>query len=118
MWFSTERMPNIILKKVPQQKNDYDCGLYMLSSIEHLAAAEELPSFETVDGLIAHFSGATLPEQKAIDEKRANYYKGLIKLAEAQSQPDDPIVHSDWDGEELRPSKRQRGRPDGAEELS
>jgi hypothetical protein len=115
-WFSTERMPNIILKKVPQQKNDYDCGLFMLSSIEHLAATEELPSFETADGLIAHFSGATLPEQKAIDEKRANFYKGLFKLAKAQSQPNDPIVHSDWDGEELRPSKRQRGRPAGADD--
>ena len=111
--FSTERMPNIILKNVPQQENDYDCGLYMLSSIEHLAAAEERPSFETAEGLIAHFSGATLPQQKAIDEKRANFYKGVFRLAEAQSQPDDPIVDSDSDGEkeleELRPSKRQRG---------
>ncbi|KOO24919.1 hypothetical protein Ctob_004508 [Chrysochromulina tobinii] len=116
-WFSTERMPNIILKKVPQQKNDYDCGLYMLTFIEQLAAAEELPSFETADGLIAHFSGATLPKQEAIDEKRANFYKGVFKLAEAQSQPDDPIVHSDWDGEELeepRPGKRQRGGRAGA----
>ena len=111
--FSKERMPNIILKNVPQQENDYDCGLYMLSSIEHLAAAEELPSFETAEGLIAHFSGATLPQQKAIDKKRANFYKGVFRLAEAQSQPDDPIMDSDSDGEkeleELRPSKRQRG---------
>ena len=116
-WFSTDRMPNIILKKVPQQKNDYDCGLYMLTFIEQLAAAESLPSFETADGLIAHFSGATLPKQEAIDEKRANFYKGVFKLAEAQSQPDDPIVHSDWDGEELeepRPGKRQRSGRAGA----
>ena len=92
-------MPSIILKKVPQQENDYDCGLYMLSSIEYLAvlaAAEELPSFKTVEELVEHFTGAKLPKQEAIDEKRANFYKGVFELAKAQSRPgDNPIVHSD-----------------------
>ena len=89
-------MPSIILKKVPQQENGYDCALYMLSSIEHLAAAEELPPFETAEGLVRHFTDATLPKQEAIDEKRANFYKGVFQLAKAQLRPgDNPIVHSD-----------------------
>lgn len=84
----------------------------MLSFIERLASAEELPSFKTADDLIEHWSKqkAHLPKQKEIDEKRANFYKGIFKLAEEQGQPDDPIVHSDWDGEELEepPPKRRR----------
>jgi hypothetical protein len=104
-------MPNIVLKNVPQQKNDYDCGIYMLSSIEHLAAAEELPSFETAKGLIAHFSGARLPEQKAIDKKRANFYEGVIELAKAQTKLD--IAHSHSDGKEELEGRRTSKQPRG-----
>ena len=35
-------MPNIMRMQVPQQKNGYDCGVYILNFIEHLAAAQEL----------------------------------------------------------------------------
>ena len=36
-WFTSARLPNFMLRRVPQQKNDYDCGLYMLEYIKRIA---------------------------------------------------------------------------------
>ena len=38
-WFSPKRLPHIILRQVPQQQNEYDCGVYMLHFIEILSSS-------------------------------------------------------------------------------
>ena len=36
LWYTNSSMPLIVCKEVPQQQNDYDCGLYMLRFIKVL----------------------------------------------------------------------------------
>ena len=66
---------------MPQQKNDFDCGLFMLDSIETIANAE-LPPTESVQQLLDHFSAANLSVQDAITELRITLHADLCTKAD------------------------------------
>ena len=78
-WFTPARMPHVVLKQVPQQQNDYDCGVYMLHFVERLSSMVA-PSFESVDGLTAAY-GKQLFGSKEIDDKRDKLHRLITALA-------------------------------------
>ena len=55
----------MVCTRVPQQSNAYDCGLFMLQFIRALAT-QPLPSFESVDGLVAHFDKAMFTDEDIV----------------------------------------------------
>ena len=67
-------MPHVVCKKAPQQKNEYDCGVYMLGFIEEIvrqmASAEGLPSFAEAETLVDHFSERMFSQEHITDKRR------------------------------------------------
>ena len=90
-WFSNARMPQLVLKRVPQQPNEYDCGLYMLHFIETLSMDATLPDFTAADNLIEHFNSKYFTK-KDIDQKRDHLHRCITALARREGldiHPDD-----------------------------
>ena len=93
-WFSTARVPHLVLKRAPQQQNEYDCGVYMLHFIEILSrftAEGTLPSFAVADDVIDHFH-EKLFKKEEIDRKRDALHRCITALARAAGtdvHPDD-----------------------------
>ena len=67
-------MPHVVCKKAPQQKNEYDCGVYMLEFIEEIvrqmASAQGLPSFAEAGTLVDHFSERMFSQEHIADKRR------------------------------------------------
>ena len=70
--------------KPPQQKNEYDCGLYMLHFIEKICS-NDLPSFKSADEIFAHFhrGGGAHFEKEEIETKRTDFHRVLAAMARA-----------------------------------
>ena len=83
-WFSNARMPQFVVRKPPQQKNEYDCGLYMLHFIEKICS-NDLPSFKSADEIFAHFhrGGGAHFEKEEIETKRTDFHRVLAAMARA-----------------------------------
>jgi hypothetical protein len=94
VWFHRSRVPQIVLSNVPQQKNDFDCGLYMLHFIEKISTQAH-PSFETADGLVEHY-GPQFFSKSEVDEKRTKLHQCIAILAKnkwnVQLYPDDDVA--------------------------
>ena len=74
VWFTLKAFPHVVCKKAPQQKNEYDCGVYMLGFIEEIvrqmASAEGLPSFAEAETLVDHFSERMFSQEHITDKRR------------------------------------------------
>ena len=105
-WFSSKRVPQIVLKRVPQQGNEYDCGLYMLQFIEMLSREHPLPSFATADNLIGYWHPKVFPKDR-ISEKREKLHRCITVMARANGVDVHP---DDDDGEEKLQPQRKKSR--------
>ena len=76
-------MPLVDCAHVPQQKNDYDCGIFMLSFIERLATAP-LPSFEHLHELVETYGTTMLPGQEAVSQRRDDFRRLLCEKGEVE----------------------------------
>jgi len=77
-WFTNSSIPQVICSS-PQQKNDFDCGLFMLHTIELLATGP-LPSFATTDGILDAL-GPKLFTQDDISRRREEVHRELCEKA-------------------------------------
>jgi len=92
-WFSAQSLPHIFCSRAPRQRNEYDCGVYMLAFVEHLATAERLPSFATTGGIIDAFPEGMLTED-CITAKRQAMRQALEQAAEAQRQREENAAYA------------------------
>lgn len=92
-WFTSSRLPGFVLGRVPQQSNEYDCGLYMLRFVEELSRTRP-PSFASADEL-SDFYHARFFTKQSVDDLRINFHRALTRLAKDAGV----MVHRDDDGE-------------------
>jgi len=85
-WFTPKSLPHVFCLSAPQQKNEYDCGVYMLEFVERLATMECLPSFETTGGLVDAFPRDMLTAED-ISQKRITMREVLEGYADTAAAP-------------------------------